>query len=125
MKRLFSFFFLFITVVWVNAQMPFGLPPKREVRAVWLTTIGGLDWPHSYARTSQGIEKQKKELVEILDNLQESNINTVLMQVRIRATTAFPSSMEPWDGAFSGIPGRSPGYNPLAFAISECHKRGM
>ena len=125
MKRLLSFFFLFITVVWVNAQMPFGLPPKREVRAVWLTTIGGLDWPHSYARTSQGIEKQKKELEEILDNLQESNINTVLMQVRIRATTAFPSSMEPWDGAFSGIPGRSPGYNPLAFAISECHKRGM
>ena len=22
--------------------------PKHEVRAVWLTTIGGLDWPRSY-----------------------------------------------------------------------------
>ena len=26
--------------------------PKHEVRAVWLTTIGGLDWPHTYARTA-------------------------------------------------------------------------
>ena len=23
--------------------------PLHEVRAVWLTTIGGIDWPHSYA----------------------------------------------------------------------------
>ena len=25
----------------------------------------------------------------------------------------------------SGFPGKSPGYDPLAFAIEECHKRGM
>ena len=27
--------------------------PKREVRAVWLTTIGGLDWPHSYSQSER------------------------------------------------------------------------
>ena len=27
------------------------IAPKHEVRAVWLTTIGGIDWPHSYAQT--------------------------------------------------------------------------
>ena len=26
--------------------------PKHEVRAVWLTTIGGLDWPHHYAQSA-------------------------------------------------------------------------
>lgn len=99
--------------------------PKYEVRAVWLTTIGGLDWPHSYARTTQGVDKQKKELTKILDKLKRANVNTVLIQTRIRATTIYASNLEPWDGCLSGKPGTSPGYDALDFAIKECHKRGM
>ena len=34
--------------------------PKHEVRAVWLTTIGGIDWPHSYAQSSYSAEKAVK-----------------------------------------------------------------
>lgn len=99
--------------------------PLHEVRAVWLTTIGGLDWPHSYAQAGKAIEKQKKELCDILDKLHRSGINLVLLQTRVRATTIFPSDMEPWDGCLSGVPGKSPGYDALEFAIDECHKRGM
>ena len=44
--------------------------PKREVRAVWLTTIGGLDWPHSYANEGKGVERQKAELCSLLDKYQ-------------------------------------------------------
>lgn len=99
--------------------------PKYEVRAVWLTTIGGIDWPHSYAQSERSAEKQKEELSAILDRLQKANINTVLLQTRIRATTIYPSQYEPWDGCLSGFPGKSPGYDALRFAIDECHKRGM
>ena len=99
--------------------------PKYEVRAVWLTTIGGIDWPHSYANSSYDITRQKKELTTILDQLQRANINIVHLQARVRATTIFPSNMEPWDGCLSGKPGTSPGYDALQFAIDECHKRGM
>lgn len=103
--------------------------PKREVRAVWLTTIGGLDWPHSYSQSEYSMAKQKQELIGILDKLQRANINTVLLQTRIRATSIFPttadSGREPWDGCLSGFPGKSPGYDALAFAIEECHRRGM
>lgn len=103
--------------------------PKSEVRAVWLTTIGGLDWPHSYAQTSASIDRQKAELCRILDQLQRANINTVLLQTRVRATTIFPTNensyFEPWDGCLSGFPGRSPGYDALKYAIDECHRRGM
>lgn len=99
--------------------------PKYEVRAVWLTTIGGIDWPHSYAQSERSAEKQKEELRCILDRLQKANINTVLLQTRIRATTIYPSQYEPWDGCLSGFPGKSPGYDALQFAIDECHKRGM
>ena len=99
--------------------------PKYEVRAVWLTTIGGIDWPHSYAGSARSIERQKDELRDILDRLQRANINTVLLQTRIRATTIYPSAYEPWDGCLSGKPGKSPGYDALTFAIDECHRRGM
>ena len=99
--------------------------PKREVRAVWLTTIGGLDWPHSYARNTYSIEQQRQELRTILDKYRRAGINTVLLQTRIRGTVIYPSMYEPWDGCLSGVPGRSPGYDALAFAIDECHKRGM
>lgn len=99
--------------------------PKSEVRAVWLTTIGGLDWPHSYSQSSFSATRQQQELRDILDSLKKANVNTVLLQTRIRGTVIYPSSIEPWDGCLSGFPGRSPGYDALQFAIDECHKRGM
>ncbi len=99
--------------------------PKYEVRAVWLTTIGGIDWPHSYAQSAKSIEKQKKELCDILDRLRNAQINTVLLQTRVRGTVIYPSEYEPWDGCLSGFPGKGPGYDALQFAIDECHKRGM
>lgn len=113
----------------VNAQLSYNsycqVPPKREVRAVWMTTIGGLDWPKTYAHTTRTIEKQKQELCTLLDKLRKANFNTVLLQTRIRGTVIYPSKYEPWDGCISGKPGVSPGYDPLSFAIEECHKRGM
>lgn len=99
--------------------------PKYEVRAVWLTTIGGIDWPHSYSQSPHSAEKQKQELRLILDRLQQAKINTVLIQTRVRGTMIYPSDIEPWDGCLSGFPGKSPGYDALQFAIDECHKRGM
>ena len=70
-------------------------PPKHEVRAVWLTTIGGIDWPHSYAQSAYSAEKQKQELVAILNRLQKAHINTVLIQTRVRGTMIYPSAYEP------------------------------
>jgi uncharacterized lipoprotein YddW (UPF0748 family) len=99
--------------------------PKWEVRAVWLTTIGGIDWPSTYAHDGMGIAKQQKQLTDMLDQLKAVGINTVLLQTRVRATTIYPSDIEPWDGCLSGKPGKSPGYDALQFAIDECHRRGM
>lgn len=109
----------------LTAALTLAAQPKYEVRAVWLTTIGGIDWPHSYASSNYSIERQKDELRTILDRLQRANINTVLLQTRIRATTIYPSEYEPWDGCLSGKPGKCPGYDALKFTIDECHRRGM
>ena len=106
---------------WTTTQMY----PKQEIRAVWLATIMGLDWPRTKAKDEQSIEAQKQELRTILTQLQAANINTVVIQTRIRGSVIYPSAIEPWDECLTGTPGKDPGYDPLRFAISECHRRGM
>ena len=120
MKTIISIFILLSIVTGAYAQTP-----KHEVRAVWLTTIGGIDWPSTYATSSYNANLQKQELIRILDQLQQVNINTVLVQTRVRATTIFPTPTEPWDVCLTGKAGQSPGYDPLQFCIDECHNRGM
>lgn len=99
--------------------------PKREYRAVWLTTIENLDWPKTRIKSPEDINKQKNELMVLLDSLESFNINTVLLQTRIRGDLIYPSEIEPFSAVFTGKSGKYPGYDPLAFAIEECHKRGM
>ena len=127
-KYMLSVLCLLVTIgTW--AQIATNLP-KRELRAVWLTTINNLDWPDTRATSAQSIEKQKKELTDILDRLKAANFNAVVLQTRIRGTVIYPSAIEPMDACITGsfLPPQSSmlnGYDPLAFAIEECHKRGM
>ncbi len=119
--------FSFILSLGLSAQVTddFNFSPKYEVRAVWLTTLSGLDWPKEKALSSYSIEVQKDELSSLLDRLKLAGINTILFQTRIRGTVLYPSQFEPWDECLTGKGGTSPGYDPLAFAVDECHKRGM
>lgn len=127
MQRIKIFFLFLCCILGAKAQsvVVSNHAPKHEVRAVWLTTIGGIDWPHSYSQSAHSAEKQKQELRSILDHLQQAKFNTVLLQTRIRGTLIYSSEYEPWDGCLSGFPGKTPGYDALQFAIEECHRRGM
>ena len=99
--------------------------PKHEVRAAWVTAVYGLDWPRAKATTAAGISRQKEELTEILDQLKEANFNTILFQTRTRGDVLYKSDIEPYNSILTGKAGSDPGYDPLAFAVEECHKRGM
>ena len=107
----------------LSAQKP--VSPKYEYRAVWLTTIENLDWPKTIVRSPSDITEQKNELIVLLDSLKELNVNTVLLQTRVRGDLIYPSRIEPFSHVLTGIPGKDPGYDPLAFAVEECHKRSM
>ncbi len=96
---------------------------NHEVRAVWLTTADNLDWPK--VRDIGNPEAQKRDLVNMLDRLQELNFNTVYFQVRSRGNAFYNSSYEPWARELSGKLGVDPGWDPLKFIIDECNKRGM
>ena len=100
-------------------------PPRQEVRAAWITAVYGLDWPRTRAISPATIERQKEELLEILDLLQEAHFNTVLFQTRTRGDVLYRSDIEPFNAILTGRSSADPGYDPLAFAVAECHKRGM
>ncbi len=97
------------------------LSPAIEVRAVWLTTNYGLDWPHN--RTS--VEAQKQELRTILDKLKHHNFNTVFFQTRTRGEVLYRSRIEPMASVVAKSKKGEPFFDPLAFAVEECHKRGL
>ena len=119
MRTFFLFILLALSVFPTKAQ------PKHEIRATWLTTLGGMDWPRNKATHAEGIRRQKQELCNILDKLKEANFNTVILQTRLRGDLIYPSQIETFPEALTVRTRRNPGYDPLAFAIEECHKRGM
>ncbi|WP_430809789.1 MULTISPECIES: family 10 glycosylhydrolase [unclassified Carboxylicivirga] len=102
--------------------------PKREMRSTWLTTVWGLDWPSTKVSSTGNqseITAQKNELIALLDNMKEANINSIFFQVRSECDAMYKSSYEPWSAHLVTTRGLDPGYDPLAFAIEEAHKRGM
>ncbi len=125
-----SFLFLLL----ISFQFLYAQSPKRELRATWLTTVWQLDWPSVTIPASNGsndaarqaaITQQKNGLISILDKMKTANMNAVFFQIRSMCDAMYQSSYEPWSSFISSQRGADPGYDPLAFAIAEAHKRGM
>ncbi|MBX6762202.1 MAG: family 10 glycosylhydrolase [Rubrobacteraceae bacterium] len=96
--------------------------PKREFRAVWVASVSNIDWP---SRPGLPARRQKRELLDILDAVRSLGMNAVILQVRPAADALYPSRYAPWSSYLTGRQGRSPGYDPLAFAVEEAHRRGL
>ncbi|HMA61053.1 MAG TPA: family 10 glycosylhydrolase, partial [bacterium] len=81
---------------------------NKEFRATWVIT-----WEHDCDST---------KIKQILDRHEKANMNAVLFQVRQSGTAYYNSSYEPW-GHYANY--QNPGFDPLAFAVKEAHKRGL
>jgi uncharacterized lipoprotein YddW (UPF0748 family) len=88
---------------------------NREFRATWVIT-----WEHIDPALSA--EQNMERVRTILDRHKAANMNAVLWQCRQSGTAYYQSSYEPW-GYYANY--RYPGYDPLAYAVEEAHKRGM
>ncbi len=94
---------------------------SKEMRAAWIATVWSLDWPQSiYDMTAQ-----KKKYTDYLDKFVSLNMNAVFMQIRPNADAFYNSQYEPWSRWITGVAGKDPGYDVLAFMIEEAHKRGL
>lgn len=102
--------------------------PQREFRANWVATVSNIDWPKTRITTPGSqtqINAQKAELISILDKMQAANMNAVFLQIRPMADALYQTQITTWSSYLTNTRGLNPGYDPLAFAIEEAHKRGM
>jgi uncharacterized lipoprotein YddW (UPF0748 family) len=101
-------------------------PPRldREFRGLWIATVANIDWP---SKPGLRTAEQKAELISILDRAADMNLNAVIFRVRPACDAFYASSIEPWSEYLTGAMGKAPNpfYDPLAFAITEAHKRGL
>lgn len=96
--------------------------PKREFRGAWIQTVG----QDRYRKMN--CAAMKFYLAEMVRKLDEAGINAVIFQVRPEADAFYKSDLEPWSRFLTGTQGQGPddpSFDPLAFIIDECHKRGM
>jgi uncharacterized lipoprotein YddW (UPF0748 family) len=97
---------------------------RREFRGVWVATVWNGDWP---SKPGLSVEQQKAELIAIINRIQALNFNALILQVRPEGDAVYASQLEPWSGWLTGTQGKAPSpyYDPLEFAIAECHKRNI
>lgn len=98
--------------------------PSRKMKAVWLTTVFNLDYPKK--KTTDG-ESLKKQLQEIVKNIDDMGFNTIFFQVRPSSDAFYRSKIFPWSKYLTGTQGVAPtgGFDPLEYIINEAHARNI
>ncbi len=117
---------IFVAVaILLSVNGTFATNIKREMRSVWVATVANIDWPKTRGSSASIIESQKADLIDYLDRMEAMNITTICFQVRSMCDAMYKSSYEPWSSYLTGTRGQDPGWDPLAFCVDECHKRGI
>ena len=93
-------------------------PASGEFRGVWISfqDIG----------EKRYTKKQFENFInKTFDNCKKNGFNAVIVHVRPFADALYPSSYFPWSRYVSGKAGKHPGFDPLSYAVSAAHKRGL
>lgn len=91
---------------------------SKEMRAVWIYFSEMDKKASSYSKWKDYIDKT-------FDTCKANKMNTVILQVRPFADAMYPSKYYPWSKCAAGKAGRNPGFDPLKYAVSAAHKRGL
>jgi uncharacterized lipoprotein YddW (UPF0748 family) len=95
----------------------------RQLRGMWLTTVLNLDFP---ARPGESEAQIKGEYEKWLDVAVAQRHNAIFVHVRPSGDAFWPSQYAPWSEWLTGKrDGRSPGWDPMAFMVSEAHARNL
>ena len=128
MKRILLFVFIFF-FVFVNALSFVGCTSasetlKYETRAVWISSIGNLDFP---SKMGMSAAQLRKEIDGIITNCKNIGINTIFFQVRPNGDALYSSEVFPWSKYLSGTQGVAPdqSFDPLHYFIQRAHKSNI
>jgi uncharacterized lipoprotein YddW (UPF0748 family) len=114
---------LLLSAVTLHAQTSVP-PPARELRGSWIATVHNINWP---IEPGLPVAKQKEQLVTLIDSAANVGLNALIFQVRPAGDAMYASQIEPWSPFLTGQMGVAPSplWDPLEFAVTEAHKRGM
>ena len=100
------------------------LSHRREFRAAWIASVWNVNWPSKPGLSSA---QQQAELVTLLDRAAAARLNAIFLQIRPEGDALYDSAIEPWSRWLTGTQGKAPNpyYDPLAFAIEQCHQRNL
>jgi len=117
MKIIKSLLFLVLCVAWAVSA---GAQQKREFRGAWIQCVNG-------QFKGIGTEKMQQTLTYQLDELRKDGCNAIIFQVRPECDALYESRIEPWSYYLTGEQGVAPRpyWDPLAWMVEQCHKRGM
>ncbi len=112
-----KFYTILMALMFMGAINVFG-QHKREFRGAWIQAVNA---------QFQGMSRETMQstLTYQLNELQKDGVNAIIFQVRPECDALYVSQLEPWSRFLTGVQGRNPGWDPLAWMVQECHKRGM
>ncbi len=115
--RLLKNYILLMALMIMGAISVYG-QNKREFRGAWIQAVNA---------QFQGLSKEtmQETLTYQLNELQKDGVNAIIFQVRPECDALYKSNIEPWSRFLTGTQGVNPGWDPLAWMVTECHKRGM
>ncbi len=93
--------------------MTAGVAFAQEYRLMWVSRF---EWPNANQNTA------KTNINRIMTKLDNYNFNGVVFQVRGQCDVHYPSPNEPWTNNYNWT---NPGWDPLAYAITAAHSRGL
>ena len=98
--------------------------PDVEFRSLFMATVWNVDWPLTSSDTTAEAQQQ---MLDYLDMMQNTNMNSLVFQVRPVGDAFYDSPIEPWSRFLTGTQGvaPSPYWDPLAYTVQEAHARGI
>lgn len=115
---------MYFLVSYISPQSAAAEGNVSEMRATWVATVFGLDYPSGYTKDEKEL---KSRIDEIMEDCAKAGFNTVFFQVRPACDAFYKSDIFPWSKYLTGEQGVSPenGFDPLKYAISVAHKYNM
>lgn len=98
-----------------------GAQSAREIRAVWVATQGGADWPRG--RVTERVQRER--MAHIVDMAADLNANMLIVQMQGRAGVAWRAAGLPLMRELNPTGSPTHTYDVAQAWIDECHRRGL
>lgn len=97
----------------------------REMRGVWVATVGNIDWPSS---PNLSVSSLKREADKIIADAKSWGLNTIFLQVRPSSDAVYKSRIEPMSPyvcSDASLMSQYDSFDALSYWVDKCHESGI